>query len=819
MPESTHRTWLERFSLVYGELGGQRAVRAHDLQRALGSSLGRDTDAHQTIFGLQTYFVLVADLLAAASLTPDPRTYLADLAALDDHGLTRALHRVSSGLAVEEFGVVGGSESFEFGWYVEALDSRALSAIRDLLRGAGDAHFMWDRSIRPLDFLGDLYISLMPRNLLHVLGEVYTPAWLAVRLVSESGWKTGSTLTDPYAGSGVFLLAALTLALQVGADPLEALACLMAVDLNPVACAAARANLILLLAGEIRRSRVPVRIPVRCADSMEPAIPPISKQQLPLWSASSGKQPDLTTGRRSTVSAGRSVLSSDADPISLSPLEPTLTQSDVLATNPPWVGWEYMSRPYRARLEPAWQTYDLYLARGRDAAFLKEDVSTLALVVAWDRYLRDHGTCVAVVRPATMTSSMAARGIRRLSINGHTPMALMGVNLFDGVRVFPYSQASAATWHLKKGEETVWPVPVTQWKRSVRRWQPTMETGTAEIREKIVARQLAAERVTPSDITSRWMIGPNSCVEAATLLRGENAYKARTGIFTGGANAVYYVQPDSDPTNGVGCYRNVNARARRETPSVSVRLESDLVFRVVRGRDIRRWYAEPGGWILCPHTANTRMHAVPPKELAAKHPLAFAYLTTMRPILDSRGGFSGWETAFRDKAFYAIQRVGAYTFSPFKVAWRYIADDFIVAIVGPDEQGRPRLVNDKVMFVAVQTWDEAAYLAGVLTSDPLRWMVTAFATGTQISVEAIRPLRVGRFNADDPRHRAIATACSDGHAAVRAGNYAGAQQCLVAINENVASLFGLSGTAMLSFAAELKLRHSEHSFSVRPKGR
>jgi hypothetical protein len=567
----------------------------------------------------------------------------------------------------------------------------------------------------------------MPRNLVHSTGEFYTPAWLAELLLADSGWKPGQTLIDPFAGSGVFLLAALRRGQECGHEPLRLLSHLAAIDRNPVACVAARTNLILHLADDIARARHPVALPVACADS----------------------------------------LLDDAAKLS--------APADVLVTNPPWVGWEYLPRGYRSQLDAAWRHYGLFTAKGRDAAFLKEDLSTLALVSAWDRFLKPGGTSAVVLRPAAMQSHLAARGLRRLSLFPDSgPLALRLIRLFPGLRAFGTARAPAASWCLTKGQSTRFPVRVVEY-----------TNGTS-------GRILAAAPSSPAGTSSAWTIGNPEGLVATAALTGSNDYQVRTGVFTGGANAVYYVERVEAADRGVSRYRNIAENARRSAPVVECLLEDALVYEVVRGRDLGLWQATPGAHLLCPHTAATRMHAIARDQLTQRYPNAFRYLTRMRDVLDARLGFSGWEQAPRQAAFYALQRIGAYTFLPYKVAWRYIATDFLVAVIEPGQGGRPRFCNDKVMFVGCAAPQEAYFLCGLLSSDPVRWCVTATMTGTQISVSAIKHLKLPAFDPGDRCHLDIAEHCQAGHRYVGAGEMDSAQKELDRINRVVAKMYGLS---------------------------
>jgi hypothetical protein len=201
------------------------------------------------------------------------------------------------------------------------------------------------------------------------------------------------------------------------------------------------------------------------------------------------------------------------------------------------------------------------------------------------------------------------------------------------------------------------------------------------------------------------------------------------------------------------------------------------------------------------------MGALPLAEMSNHHPKAFSYLKQMKPILDQRKGFTAWDRSFQEESFYAIQRVGDYTFSAYKVAWRYIAADFLVAVIGPDANGRPRLPNDKVMFVAAENQEEAFYLCGVLSSDVCRWKVTAFSSGTQISASAIESLNIPQFEAANSLHLEICKACRDGHQAVSERNLSAAAAALERVNVATAVLFSIDLRAMRLFRIQLGKAH------------
>lgn len=838
MPESTRALWSTRFEHVYGDLSGQRAVTVDDLRDRIGNLNAGDA-AQRILFGLQTCFSLAADLIAVAATHQCPTQFLQDSARLARSQFANFLRDLSSGRLLASQGVLGASEAFDFEWYVEALDLQGVQALRDLLTEIAARWQLSEPDKATLDPVSAFYSSLFPSNLRHILGEVYTPGWLAELLVVDSAWEPGKRLLDPFGGSGVFPLAALRIARHLGVDPLAVLPDLCMIDLNPLACSAARANLVLGLRDRLVSSkRDEVSLPVISGDALAPALlsqhaksrqglfpesPRIAVDgellSVPLAADGTPDRAQVATGLARYgiylprwIDVPRDTLPDDGrfgvrdrrfwEQLAVLALRP----ADVIATNPPWVGWEYISRPYRAYLDSAWTTYDLFTARGRDASFLKEDLSTLALITAWDRYLRTGGVSVAVVRANAMTSTLAARGLRRLSVFAtDVPLRLDRVRLFEHLRVFPSVQVETATWQITKGEKTEFPVRVLKSRSERRRWQPRTTESLAAVDTQLRCEDAVAERIAPDDLGSRWVIGRRDCVLASRSLGGNNPYVGRTGVFTGGANAVYYLKrEDPGDTSEAPYFSNLTEGAKRDAPSVRVRLESSLVYEVIRGRDLTRWSSSPGALLLLPHTRESRMRALPPMELELQFPRAWSYLSEMRSVLDARKGFTEWERAFRKEAFYAVQRVGEYTFAPYKVAWRYIANDFLCAVIGPAPSGRPRVPNDKIMFVGIDDPAEAYYLCGILSSDPVRWKIVAYSSGTQISANAIEPVGLPRYDSSSELHSQIATACRLGHAALAMGQEAEASECLTRINAAVQQIWRIEAPSMGIFRQELE---------------
>lgn len=149
--------------------------------------------------------------------------------------------------------------------------------------------------------------------------------------------------------------------------------------------------------------------------------------------------------------------------------------------------------------------------------------------------------------------------------------------------------------------------------------------------------------------------------------------------------------------------------------------------------------------------------------LQKRYPKTWAYLKRFEAVLRERSGFRRYFTR-KDRngrmvetgPFYSMFNVGDYTFAPWKVVWRYVASDFIVAVVGPASDEKPVVPNEKLMLVPVEDDNEAFYLCGVLNSSPIRFAVQSFFVQTQIAPHVLQKLCIPRYEPNTDHQNRIA---------------------------------------------------------------
>lgn len=577
--------------------------------------------------------------------------------------------------------------------------------------------------------------ALIPKELRHMVGAYYTPQWLASHIVRKSGYDGHEnhlahlSLLDPTCGSGVFLVAAAEeLRRAVAANSLDQdkarallISSLYGMDVDPLAVVHATANL-RLAAIALGDSSIDVRTiafpNLKCADSLDRA---------------------------------------ESNP-----------RVDIVVGNPPWVNWEYLPPEYRNKHALLWPELGLFALKGTDRAFSKEDVSALFLASAIDRYLDDGGSLSFVVPQSLVKSSLNHRAFRRFSLRGGA-VRFEITEVDDMVAVRPFEGVANRTivMYARRGTKTQFPVPYHRWTRTA---DGKFDANTSPVSEEL------AVPSNPEDPTSHWSTGTRETISALERVGGKSFYRARTGLFTGGANAVYQLELKSFGTE-TATFTNITERAKRAVPQVEATLESTFVYPFLRGRDLEQWRYRSEIFTLLPHTADTRMTPVSEESLEKLAPRTLEYFRQFREVLGERAGFTEWEKKVLEVGFYACQRIGEYTFSPWKVAWRYIAAKFTCAVVGPYDLegpffGKPIIPNEKLMTIACKSAAEAYYLCGVLSSSCAVSFIHSRMVSTQIAPHLIQGLAIPEFDTSNRIHSEISAVCEAGHNSTKSGGVA-----------------------------------------------
>lgn len=444
---------------------------------------------------------------------------------------------------------------------------------------------------------------------------------------------------------------------------------------------------------------------------------------------------------------------------------------DVLVGNPPWVRWSRLPRTYRDRVKEFCQYYGLVSGRGYSGG-IESDISTVVLFSAADHWLKLGGR-VGLLITWPVFKSASARGFRLGALPGDRGLHIDEIANLTQIQPFPDATNETAIYVATKVE------PATNAHFDQTRyesWHPARGARVdprsslpAVLRTMDVRRGVASP---VSDWGSPLWTGDTDSYQESKPMRGHSPYlrAAHRGTISDLAR-VYWVKVErySAETNRalIRSLTNDELPIAKELddPADGVWIEADLLYPLVRGRDLGRYCVSTDGWhqiIPNQHYENVETE----EEFADRYPLAYSYFANYRDLLTARSTYRRFQTHL---PFYVIYCVGTYTFRRWKVAWmeQQAPTAFRCAVL-PDIQRsktpNTKMVPDhKLYFADLDSEEEAHFVCAYLNSHPVRTWLGGFLHGKQIGTSIFEFMHVPRFNQRSPSHQRLAAISHQAH--------------------------------------------------------
>jgi type II restriction/modification system DNA methylase subunit YeeA len=470
---------------------------------------------------------------------------------------------------------------------------------------------------------------------------------------------------------------------------------------------------------------------------------------------------------------------------------------DYVVGNPPWVNWENLPEEYRKISKPLWDYYGMSKVISTGA--FKKDLAMLFLIRCFDLYLKPGGKLGFLV-PFTVFKTQAGAGFRtflarRTKIHVvHDLVALKpfegAVNMTGAVVVEKLCDIDLSGMPedvrkrcekslLKAFEENVGGIKHFIWVSVDGKPVPTDKPLEEVLKETRRYEVLMAPLEHRKPETPWMQVTPKALEAVRKLLAGTQYYKAHAGIYVA-LNQVYYVQIKGKTPDGKLIITNPpEPDAKKKVKQVEAVVEPDLVYPLLRGKDVKRWYAEyKDRYVITPHDPTTGK-PYKPEDMKVKFPNTYSYFIqykeelkkrSIKPFLSLREKIKKARLeAERKKAeeelnknFYIIDNIGAYTFSPYKIVWKEITQKggFACAVLREVNDrylgSKVPIPDHKLMLVPLASADEAYYLAGVLNSLIVRSVVTAYVSQLETGTHILDYIKIPKYDLNNGLHRKIA---------------------------------------------------------------
>ncbi len=448
------------------------------------------------------------------------------------------------------------------------------------------------------------------------------------------------------------------------------------------------------------------------------------------------------------------------------------TPFDLIIGNPPWVRWSRLPATYRKRAKNFCNYYGLVSGRGYSGG-IESDISTVITFSAADNWLKDGGL-VAFLITWTVFKSGSARGFRLGSLPGDAGLKVKQIEDLTHLQPFPDATNETAVYIAEK----VRPASKARFKKApCRIWKP--QRGKARVSPSLQLSKVYKTCEIENGVAcpvGDWgtplFTGDLAHFKQTAFLKGNSGYLtvSHRGTVSDCAR-VYWVKviKYSAATNRA-LIRTLTEeelpRARSVEPVEGAWIEADLLFPLIRGRDLGRYCTLTQDWYqIIPNRHYDNLESE--EDFSDTYPLAYSYFKNYQAILSNRSSYKRYQKRL---PFYVIYCVGDYSFSPFKVVWmeQQNPKSFRASVIS--HQTHSVLPNTlvapdhKLYFAALDFEDEAHYLCGFLNSLPVRTWLGGFLLGKQIGTTIFEHMKVPQFDADNAICRKIAAISKDAHA-------------------------------------------------------
>ncbi len=451
---------------------------------------------------------------------------------------------------------------------------------------------------------------------------------------------------------------------------------------------------------------------------------------------------------------------------------------DYVAGNPPWVNWDYLPHDYRDSMKPLWANYGLFTLSGFEGRLGggKKDLCMIFVFAVADNYLSDLGLLAFVMKQRVFKSAGAGDGFRRLAFNRDRIRYYLkptAVHDFGDMQIFEGATNRTAVFVCQKGKNSfAYPVPYYAWSGPRRVPQDQSLVDLLAITKQV---KLDAVPVLPQKGSSPWLTATECALQGILKVVGQSGYQAHLGVNTGGLNGCFWIRVIERLPNGELLIENLPDAGEIEVKKTQAVIEQDLVFPLVRSRDVSRWKAGPSCYIILAQDPNTRA-GIPESIMKAYHPKTYAYLKQFEgDVISPKRGTLRGRSLFRkihsaDKPFYSMYGVGPYSISPIKALWRQFMPELRVSVIqtvdDPFLGTSICLTQHVVTLVSFDSTQEAFFFSGLGNSSPSVLLHSSLSTGKSYGQpNVLQMIAIPEFDRSSPLHRKISNAAEAAHMA------------------------------------------------------
>ncbi|MDW7729694.1 MAG: N-6 DNA methylase [Bacillota bacterium] len=480
---------------------------------------------------------------------------------------------------------------------------------------------------------------------------------------------------------------------------------------------------------------------------------------------------------------------------------------DLIAGNPPWVNWESLAQEWRDLSKQLWLNYGLFSLKGHAARLGggKKDLSMLFTYACTDFYLKPKGQLGFVITQTLLKSKGAGDGFRRFQL-GEKGAYLRVKHVDDMSELQPFEGATnqTAILVLQRDFPTKYPVGYSLW-RKIPGGKISLESSLTDASKQASVKQLSAAPV-GSNPTAPWLTARPHALRALQNIIEKSDYKAWAGACTW-LNSVYWVKILEKRPDGLLIVENLDDVGKIEVPTVQSAIEPDLLYPLIRGRDISRWKATPSIYILLTQDPETRT-GWPESRMKTKWPYTYNYLSKFEKELRNRSGYKKFFNPQKD-SFWSMYNVGSYLLAPYKVMWRQMISKINTSVTETMEDDnlglKPSVTQHVVSFVPFEILEEAHYFSALMNTSIVSLISTTCFTGKGFGTPGLMDyVKVHKFQNENQLHKKLSQLSQEAHSLTKKNDIGTITEIEKAIDLTAAELWEIEKKELEAIQRSLK---------------
>lgn len=452
---------------------------------------------------------------------------------------------------------------------------------------------------------------------------------------------------------------------------------------------------------------------------------------------------------------------------------------DVVVGNPPWLTWTKLPKGWRDKSESLWKKTGLWHTPaefGDTFSLQSGDIATLVFAVSLMRYARDESYVGLLVPNALINADPGSRAFRQFRLRpdkrdqgqfDRIDVPFRAIWLDDWSHMNPFAPDAAnkpVFLMAKKGEPQPGKTPGSVWTRL-----PKVKINKASwrmTRPMLLESEGSFSPIDSATPTSAWRFQNDS--RPMLLAGGSNTYTFGTGLHTRGANGIFFVEVNrfnSVSGSSKATVRIVNSILGGRNSAVSEvtgDVEADLVYPLLRGKDVQHWVANPAGHIVLPHDPTELDQVLTTSALRKEYPKALQWLRRNKDTLARRvpPPTGNWNMTASGNDWCRVAGALQHMQSGYSVVVRELSTRPAAALVEARFDTKLKrvatpLIDHKLMLCTVRTRDEALYLVAMVNSTPMQDLLESFVNSTSVSPKSMKRLPIPNFDASSPDMKSL----------------------------------------------------------------